>query len=38
MALCCSQDTGARLNFVLAALHPYLRELQAKAALKRQLE
>lgn len=37
-ALLLSQDTGARLNFVLAALHPYLRELQAKAALKRQLE
>ncbi|KAL4442990.1 hypothetical protein ABPG77_008481 [Micractinium sp. CCAP 211/92] len=37
-ALLLSQDTGARLNFVLAALHPYLLELQAKASLKRQLE
>lgn len=32
-----AQDTGARLNFVLAALRPYLLELQAKASLKRQL-
>jgi hypothetical protein len=37
-ALLLSQDTGARLNFVLAALRPYLLELQAKASLKRGLE
>ncbi|KAI7845905.1 hypothetical protein COHA_000638 [Chlorella ohadii] len=37
-ALLLSQDTGARLNFVLAALRPYLLELQAKASLKRSLE
>lgn len=33
-----SQDTGARLNFVIAALRPYFLELQAKASLKRGLE
>lgn len=33
-----SQDTGARLNYVLAALRPYMLELQAKASLKRSLE
>ena len=34
----CSQDTGARLNFLLAALYPYLLELQAKASLKKGLQ
>jgi hypothetical protein len=37
-ALMLSQDTGARLNFVLAALRPYMLELQAKAALMRSLQ
>ncbi|PSC71566.1 ATP-dependent protease [Micractinium conductrix] len=37
-ALMLNQDTGTRLNFVIAALRPYFLELQAKASLKRGLE
>ena len=33
-ALLGSQDTGGRLQYVLTALRPYLRELEARASLR----
>lgn len=37
LALLLSRDTGARLQYVMAAVEPHLQRLQAQAAVKRAL-